>query len=214
MRDHGLSDEAARRVELALTASRVEEVTLEIGPLMNAEFPRALPLAELQHLAVTNPRQMYEYGWEATATLTGPDSRPIPRHGVLFLHEGVEPGEAWVPPETDFSFGLGLASVASLFVYSTQRFDVRAFERRPAQVFRASPHLQVLVDEIGTHFRQHGWDGAGDVGLVWLPPFVMPDAGANGSALWHVRQSDHQTSWLAAQSPLPFPALSRAHRRR
>lgn len=214
MRDHGFSDDDVRRVELALLATRVEHVALVVGPdPSGAEYARRLPNAELERLLATNPRDMYEYGWQATATARGPNSRPVANHGLLLLQEeGVSGNAAWHIPERTFTFSLD--EIANLFVYSFEHIDVRSFERHPAEVLDVGPdELELLTRGVATLFEQHGWEGDGDVCLLWLPPFVLADPDNTwGIAVWHVKQSNNGTSWLAATAALDFPALTRASR--
>ncbi|MBL8941251.1 MAG: hypothetical protein JNM69_42290 [Archangium sp.] len=210
MRGRGFTDDDVRRVELALLASRMEHVTLVVEPEPQAEYPRLLPIEELERLAATNPREMYEPGWRATAIVHGRDSRPIANHALLFLHEhGVAGNAAWHIPERAFS--VAPSAVSNLFVYSFEHIDVHSFERHPAEVLDLShDQLQVVTSAVGDLFEEHGWEGDGDIRLLWLPPFAMSAPDTWGIAVWHVKQSNNGVSWLAADQPLRFPALTRA----
>ena len=56
-------------------------------------------------------------------------------------------------------------------------------------------------------FLQAGWDGDGEIGLLWLPPFVFPldfKAPTVGVILWHVKQMEDGISWLISPVDLPF----------
>lgn len=211
MRGRGFSDDDVRRVELALLASRVEHVALVVEPDDNAEYARQLPREELERLVATNPREMYEHGWRATATVQGRDSRPIANHGLLFLHEeGVANNAAWHIPERAFTFAP--SNVSNLFVYSFEHIDIRSFERHPAEVLDLSrEQLEAVTSAVAALFEEHGWEGDGDIRLLWLPPFVLPTPDTWGIAVWHVKQSNNGISWLAADEPLHFPALTRLH---
>lgn len=211
MRGRGFSEDDVRRVELALLASRMEHVTLVVAPEPYAEYPRLLPIEELERLAATNPRAMYEPGWRATATVHGRDSRPIATNGLLLLHEqGVAGTVAWHIPERAFTFAP--SDVSNFSVYSFEHIDVRSFERHPAEVLDLSrDQLQAATSAVAALFEEHGWEGDGDIRLLWLPPFVMSAPDTWGIPVWHVKQSNNGISWLAADEPLRFPALTRVH---
>ena len=56
-------------------------------------------------------------------------------------------------------------------------------------------------------FKEAGWQGDGEIGLLWLPPFVFPralEARPEGLVLWHVKQEDDGVSFLLSPIPLPF----------
>ncbi len=62
-----------------------------------------------------------------------------------------------------------------------------------------------LVKEI---FLECGWEGDGDIGIMWLPPFI--DVGLEdsvGAYIWHVKQSNNGISFLACRYPLDFERL-------
>jgi len=45
-----------------------------------------------------------------------------------------------------------------------------------------------------------GWEGDGDFGLIWLPPFML-DWDTYGLMLWHVKQQNDGTSWICSDRP-------------
>lgn len=56
-------------------------------------------------------------------------------------------------------------------------------------------------------FKEAGWQGDGEIGLLWLPPFVFPhelEVRPEGVVLWHVKQEDDGASFLLSPIPLPF----------
>ena len=57
-------------------------------------------------------------------------------------------------------------------------------------------------------FRQIGWQGDGEVNLLWLPPFVFPlelRIPPEGVVVWHVKQVEDGVSYLLSPVGLPFP---------
>ena len=86
-----------------------------------------------------------------------------------------------------------------------------------------APHREVVDTEWGPEaedwpafeaalhrrFEAMGWEGDGQLGMIWLPPFV--GAGVEdswGVAVWHVKQSNNGISFLACEHPLPFAPLA------
>lgn len=66
------------------------------------------------------------------------------------------------------------------------------------------------VDEVKIMFKQHGWEGDGEIGLIWLPPFLgLEEGDADGVFVWHVKQRNNGFSWLASPVELPFSELQR-----
>jgi hypothetical protein len=56
-------------------------------------------------------------------------------------------------------------------------------------------------------FLDAGWEGDGEIGLLWIPPFVFPlELGVPpvGLVLWHVKQIEEGLSWLLSPIELPF----------
>lgn len=54
-------------------------------------------------------------------------------------------------------------------------------------------------------FKAAGWEGDGEVGLIWVPPFMLKDENGEmiwmfgkteGEIVWHVKQLNDGTSWL------------------
>ncbi len=56
-------------------------------------------------------------------------------------------------------------------------------------------------------FLEAGWHGDGEIGLLWLPPFVFPSKlkiSTVGLVVWHVKQEEDGISWLLSPIELPF----------
>jgi len=49
-------------------------------------------------------------------------------------------------------------------------------------------------------FLDAGWRGDGSIGLMWVPPFALPERSQighpGGVIVWHVKQESDGTSWL------------------
>ena len=77
---------------------------------------------------------------------------------------------------------------------------------------RFIPDPSAHIAAARTAFLQAGWDGHGEIGLLWLPPFVFPLRSQSswlGAILWHVKQLEDGTSWLLSPIELPFEGFAR-----
>lgn len=79
----------------------------------------------------------------------------------------------------------------------------------PAERFVEASHEYVETARV--LFLAAGWDGDGEIGLLWLPDFVFPvndSPGTNGMLLWHVKQEEDGTSYLLSPRLLPFETFA------
>jgi hypothetical protein len=77
---------------------------------------------------------------------------------------------------------------------------------------RFLPDAAAHVEAARVAFLIAGWDGEGEIGLLWLPPFVFPldlQSSWTGVVLWHVKQVEDGTSWLLSPIELPFKGFAR-----
>jgi hypothetical protein len=69
-----------------------------------------------------------------------------------------------------------------LYVYQYQFLDDLSFIQKPSEVSvfadMATADLDRLVSSVREQFSTAGWEGDGEIGVIWLPPFV--DAGDRG----------------------------------
>lgn len=56
-------------------------------------------------------------------------------------------------------------------------------------------------------FLEAGWDGDGEIELMWIPPFMFKGARTPefciGIVIWHVKQKDDGISWILTPIELP-----------
>lgn len=92
------------------------------------------------------------------------------------------------------------------FVYEYHHVDDLGFLRRPEDV---DPMIGLAKQaEIEELFRQHGWEGDGQVSILWFPPFVsVGPENTWGTYVWFVKQSNNGTAFMASEYELPFPRL-------
>ena len=91
-------------------------------------------------------------------------------------------------------------------------FEVHVFEWidnlhfiQPPEKFLPDPSKYLQIAR--KIFSEAGWDGHGEIGLLWLPPFVLPIGTSNdwlGTVVWHVKQLEDGISWLLSPQKLPF----------
>jgi hypothetical protein len=102
-----------------------------------------------------------------------------------------------------------------LFVYHYEHLDDLRFVRRPEEIYTdMDPDaLGQRKSAVRAALLTAGWEGDGDLGLIWLPPFV--DVGEEdtwGTYVWHVKQSNNGTSWIVSECPLTFMRLEEQNR--
>jgi len=95
--------------------------------------------------------------------------------------------------------------------------DDLTFIRKPADVdrdwrrslpFPAIEDLDGTIEAVKRRFLQEGWEGDGEIGIIWIPPFV--DAGphdTHGTYVWHVKQENNGVSWLLSPVQLGFKRM-------
>lgn len=101
--------------------------------------------------------------------------------------------------------------IQGYYVYEYTFLDDLQFVKVPEQIFchEHGGQLDAVVQAVKQRFLDAGWEGDGDIGILWLPPFV--DAGVEdtwGTYVWHVKQSNNGISFLASPYPLEFDRLA------
>lgn len=100
------------------------------------------------------------------------------------------------------------STVDDFFVYEYQHLDELSLLKNPENFLGSFSTFDKLMEKIRVKFKSHGWEGDGVIKLMWLPPFL--GAGIEdtyGIGVWHVKQSNNGTSFLASPVPLPFSRL-------
>jgi len=101
------------------------------------------------------------------------------------------------------------SELASFELCAYEYIDNLHFLLPPSQVIADEHRRAALEDEVRRRFLEEGWEGSGNLSLLWLPPFVFPfEAGVPtvGVLVWHVKQQEDGISWLLSPVPLPFGA--------
>jgi len=104
-------------------------------------------------------------------------------------------------------------------VYSYCFLDDLTFIQNPISVnrdwknnslFLGVNNLDEVMEEVKQRFLQEGWEGDGEIGLIWIPPFV--DIGSDdtyGTYIWHVKQQNNGVSWLLSPIKLDFQRIEK-----
>ncbi|MBR6122669.1 hypothetical protein IKQ19_03560 [Candidatus Saccharibacteria bacterium] len=70
----------------------------------------------------------------------------------------------------------------------------------PLEVYGNSEETRNVVKKVAELFKRHGWEGDGEIKLIWLPPFLDEAHDPNfGEYIWHVKQKNNGTSFLGFQ---------------
>lgn len=72
---------------------------------------------------------------------------------------------------------------------------------------------EAVEDIVRQKLTAEGWEGDGDLGLIWLPPFALDNPDTYGTYVWHVKQRNNGTSWIASTEQLFFNELLAQNRR-
>ncbi|CAF1786146.1 hypothetical protein [Bacillus subtilis] len=101
--------------------------------------------------------------------------------------------------------------VNEMFVYEYQHLDDLSFIKPIEEHFKDSPNEgpnEEFIDELKQLFRSCGWEGDGQLGVIWLPPFVeIGHEDTWGNYIYHVKQYNNGISFLASSYQLPFARL-------
>ena len=63
------------------------------------------------------------------------------------------------------------------------------------------------IQKAKERFLKAGWSGDGEIGLMWIPPFmfkgIRTEEFTNGVIIWHVKQKQDGISWILSPIKLP-----------
>ena len=90
-------------------------------------------------------------------------------------------------------------SVKKFFVYSYHYIDFHDYTKPAQEVLEHWSRCEDFISALKELWLAHGWDGDGVVTSIWLPPFLIEDLNDEaGHIIWHVKQLEDGTSWLAS----------------
>jgi hypothetical protein len=100
------------------------------------------------------------------------------------------------------------AIIEDFDVYTYEHIDVLEYMPLAAGVLAGIPNAEEVLEAVRRRFRKAGWEGDGDIRIMWFPPFV--GAGVEdtyGVGVWFVKQMNNGESFMASPVPLPFARL-------
>ncbi len=92
-------------------------------------------------------------------------------------------------------------------------FNVEAYEWIDNLNFTISPeacleNADEYINIAKEIFLDAGWDGDGEIELMWIPPFMLHGMVTkditHGITIWHVKQEEDGISWLLSPIKLPY----------
>jgi hypothetical protein len=105
-----------------------------------------------------------------------------------------------------------LNEVDKYFVYQYHHLDDLSFLRQPERVFAdhniVNPPVQEWLLKVANLLSNHGWEGDGEIKIMWFPPFIpIADEDTWGAYAWTVKQNNDGTTFIASPTELPFERL-------
>ena len=92
----------------------------------------------------------------------------------------------------------------SFEVYCYEWIDNLNFTLDPKDcLINSDTYIEIVTER----FLEAGWDGDGEIELMWIPPFMFKSQEESGFTLgvtiWHVKQLENGISWILSPVSLP-----------
>lgn len=87
------------------------------------------------------------------------------------------------------------------YIYQFQYIDDHQFIKDQNEVSEEIINELPPLDKVKEALPKIGWEGDGKFGIIWIPPFLMP-VYDTGIYLWHVKQSNNGTSFIASKKDI------------
>ena len=98
-------------------------------------------------------------------------------------------------------------SVADYHIYRYEWIDFHDYEKPATDVLEGWSGAEDFLTAIMRRWLDLGWEGDGTITTIWIPPFCIENMDSTrGVIVWHVKQLEDGTSWIASKHPLPFLA--------
>lgn len=92
--------------------------------------------------------------------------------------------------------------------YAYEYLDDLTFMPKATDVLGDWPPAKAVIEAVEAKVRSLGWEGDGEMQIMWLPPFAGAGPKNNfGCYALHVKQSNDGISWIACPYTLPFHRL-------
>lgn len=108
-----------------------------------------------------------------------------------------------------------MESINGIYVYSYHHDDdqqgwipIRSFSYRGTSYpdHREAPSEE-FVEKLSKTLKDCGWEGDGVLGAMVVPPFFAADGGNHWFPIFHVKQENNGTSWIASEYELSIDNL-------
>jgi hypothetical protein len=90
-----------------------------------------------------------------------------------------------------------------IIVFEFTFIDNPEYFQKPEDYFSNPNDRNTIIEKVKTSFRKSGWEGDGEIGLIWIPPFMYnpaldedPGDVLFGTVVWHVKQHNNGISFL------------------
>lgn len=95
--------------------------------------------------------------------------------------------------------------IEDFYVYQYEHIDVLDFMPSSNAVLGKYKGYNIILDKIKKRFVAAGWEGDGEIQLLWLPPFCDNIyADTFGVLTWFVKQDNNGTAFICSPMELPF----------
>ena len=89
--------------------------------------------------------------------------------------------------------------------YGFEYVDELSFMPKASEALKDWNSAEQVIQAVSKKFDWMGWEGDGDIQLMWLPPFVkIGPYNDFGSYLFFVKQSNDGVAYLISRHKLPF----------
>lgn len=90
-----------------------------------------------------------------------------------------------------------------LIVLQYEHIDYLDLSLDPHKIYGKKQKVDKAIAAVKKIFLKNGWEGDGNIGLIWIPPFLDQSNDDNyGNLVWHVKQSNNGTSFLGFYKPI------------
>jgi hypothetical protein len=89
-----------------------------------------------------------------------------------------------------------------IIVFEFTFIDNPEYFQKPEDYFSNPDDRKAIIEKVETVFKKNGWEGDGEIGLIWIPPFMYNSALNEdpgqlfGTLVWHVKQHNNGISFL------------------
>lgn len=95
-----------------------------------------------------------------------------------------------------------------LIVLQYEHIDYLDLSLDPHKIYGKKQKVDKAIAAVKKIFLKNGWEGDGNIGLIWIPPFLDQSNDDNyGNLVWHVKQSNNGTSFLGFYKPIQSAKL-------